>query len=201
MKKIRGFKLALRLKEIQRRGKKAGLDASLLCEESLIPLSDAVLKALSPGVVFETLNKEEASRLSPLPGLAASIVVATLGPGFDGFREATIREAPAKTPLLDLMREVLLEEAVRFAASLIEDEATAEACELSPWGAVTDPEALAEVVRRLECGKIGVSLSPSGLAPSATTAAAISWLAKGKARKAASASGGSSARKDGPAKQ
>lgn len=201
MKKIRGFKLALRLKEVQRRGKKGGLAAELISDECVCALSEAVLKALSPGVLFETVKKEEAALFSPLPGLAASLVVATLGPGFDAFREATVREAPAKAPLLDLMREALLDEAVRFAASLIEDEAAAEACELSPWSAVTDAEALAEVVRRLDGGKIGVSLTPQGLSPAATAAAAISWLAKGKSRKSALASGGSSARKEGPQKQ
>jgi hypothetical protein len=185
-KKIIGFKLHLRLKEIQRRAKRARFDlaANGLQEPELQPLLDAASRALTPAVLYETFAHPDADQqaLSPMPGLAYSLVVASLGQGLAAQREKTAAGNPAQLPLWDVAEEAALEEAMRFATALLEDEAARESCELSPLTPLAETAALEAVVRKLDSGKIGVSLEGGKLAPSASAACSVSWLSKSKGR-------------------
>lgn len=186
MRKIIGFKLALRLKEIQRRAKRARFDlaTSGLQEPELQPLLDRAIKALKPAVLFETFPHPDPDQqlLSPMPGLAYSLVLSSLGEGLGELRESTRRENPAQLSLWDIAEEAALDEAVRFAAALLEDEAAKESCELSPITALTEPAALEAAVRKLEGPKIGVGLDSGKLSPPASAACSLSWIAKSKAK-------------------
>lgn len=186
MRKIVGFKLSLRLKEIQRRAKRARFDLATndLQEPELQPLLDAAARALKPAVLFDTYAHPDADQaaLSPMPGLAYSLVLATLGPGLSAQREKTRAEAPNKLPLWDLAEEAALDEAVRFATTILEDEAARESCELSPITQVADGGALELVVKKLDGSKIGVSAADGKLVPSASAACSLSWLSKTKGR-------------------
>lgn len=176
MRKIIGFKLALRIKEIQRRGKKAKL---VLPEEpQLQEILDAALKAIKPSVLFETFDHTDADQklLSPMPGLAYSLVLATLGEGFTAF-------AAEHGKLGGLIADTALDECVRFCTSLLEDEAAKDSCELSPINSLSDDAALEAAVAKLDGGKIGTSVENGRLAPSASVAVSLSWLAKSKAKK------------------
>jgi hypothetical protein len=185
-KKIIGFKLHLRLKEIQRRAKRARFDllSNGLGEPELQPLLDAASRALKPAVLYDTFAAPDPDQqaLSPMPGLAYSLVLTSLGAGLTAQREKTARDNPSHLPLWDLAEETALDESMRFATALLEDEALRESCELSPLSPLSEASALETVVRKLEGGKIGVSLSESKLHPAASAACSLSWLSKTKAR-------------------
>lgn len=184
MRKIKGFKLTLRPHVIKQRSKKARLDleAAGLNELVLVKFLERAAKSLLPGVVFDTFGAPDAdqSLLSPMPGLAYSLILASLGDGF-----APIREKEAEIPawLWPILEEHALDEAVRFASALIADEAEKDNCELSPLNPLALPDALDAALRKLDAGaKLGVTLVEGRLSPSASLAVSQSWLAKSKAR-------------------
>lgn len=200
MRKIRGFKLNLRLKEVQRRAKKSGLDLTALGflepldggrprEASPSPLFqpylDKASAAMTPAVLFESFahpDPAEASLLSPIPGLAYSLVLATLGEGLAALKESEQAQDPSKRPLLDVIETVALEDALRFATTILEQEASDEGCVLSPITPLSDAAALELIHKKLAGAKIGVSLSEGKLSPGATLACSLSWLAKSKSK-------------------
>jgi hypothetical protein len=186
MRKIKGFKLVLRPAEIKRRAKKAGLDLAAMGQDELAlqkSISTAT-KAIAPGVLFETFKQPDpdGELLSPLPGLAYSVILATLGPGFEPVRQQAAAESESHGALWTILQETALDETVHFVAALIEEEAAKETCVLSPWSPVTDPGALEVVLRRLDSSKIDVRLQDGRLDPSASIAVSLSWLVQSKSR-------------------
>ena len=186
MRKIIGFKLQLRLKEIQRRAKRARFDlvSNDLQEPELQPLLDGAVRALKPAVLYETFAHPDSDQaaLSPMPGLAYSLVLTSLGPGLAAQREKTRQENPARLPLWDIAEEAALDEALRFATALLEDEAARESCELSPLTPLSEGPVLETVVRKLDGAKIGVKCDGGKLSPAASAACSLSWLSKAKGR-------------------
>lgn len=183
MRKIKGFKLVLRPHEVKRRAKKAGLDleAAGLPEPVLLKTLDRLAKAVAPGVLFDTFGATDPDQtlLSPMPGLAYSLIIASLANGFEPIREKETTLPAALWPVLD---ETALDECVRFASGLIADEAEKDNCELSPISPVNTADALAAAVRKLDGAKLGVRLNEGRLAPAASLAVSLSWLAKSKAK-------------------
>ncbi|PIR15289.1 MAG: hypothetical protein COV48_15180 [Elusimicrobia bacterium CG11_big_fil_rev_8_21_14_0_20_64_6] len=184
MRKIKGFKLTLRPHVIKQRAKKARIDleAAGLPDLALNKFLERAAKALAPGVVFDTFGHPDADQplLSPMPGLAYSLILAGLGEGF-----APIRNTEASVPekLWPILEEHALDEAIRFASGLIADEAEKDNCELSPLNEITAPEALEAALRKLDAtAKLGVALDGGRLTPSASLAVSQSWLAKSKAK-------------------
>ncbi|MBI5201449.1 MAG: hypothetical protein HY925_07685 [Elusimicrobia bacterium] len=185
MRKIRGFKLKLRVKEIQRRAKKAKLDLGALGFTGEAPLQawlDRLASASAPAVLFDSFPAEETSGLSPMPGLACSLAVATLGPDLDAFAEKLAQDKPAEAPLFELAAQSALDEAVRFVLALVEEEAAAERCVLSPIQYLDSREQQEQILAKLEGHKIGVALGENGLRPIRSTSFSASWLAKSKSR-------------------
>ncbi len=182
MRKIIGFRIELRAHEIARRAKKAGLVPS--DAGSLEVLAAAAVKAATAAVLFETFppTDPDSPQLSSMPGLAYSLILATLGPGFEAARQAAEQKSPAVAPWWGLMQEMALDEIFRFASALIADEAAKESCELSPLSKLSDAAALEKAVGKIDAGKIGVGLSESRLAPAPPSAASLSWLAKTTAK-------------------
>ncbi|MBI4386726.1 MAG: hypothetical protein HY551_05035 [Elusimicrobia bacterium] len=187
MRKIRGFKLNLRLKEAQRRAKKAKLDLAaqnLGTDAELTALLSEFSKSAQASVLFDSLPAED-SALSPLPGSAFSVGLASLGPDTGLFSERNILASSAPTErreFWDIVSRCALEDATQFALALIEEEAKEEQCELSPLQYLTDPSILQAALSRLEGHKIGVTLSPKGLRPIHSLAFSLSWLARSKSR-------------------
>lgn len=183
MRKIKGFNLVLRPHEVRRRAKKAALDldAAGLPEPVLLKTLDRLAKALTPGVLFETFGHPDADQplLSPMPGLAYSLILATIGAGFESIRE---KEAGLPAALWPVLEETALDECVRFASGILEDEAAKDNCELSPISPVVGADALAAALRKLDGAKLGVALAEGRLTPAASLAVSLSWLAKSKAK-------------------
>ncbi|MBI4061994.1 MAG: hypothetical protein HY403_11265 [Elusimicrobia bacterium] len=184
MRKIKGFKLALRPHAVKQRAKKARIDlpAAGLADSALEQLLARVSKGLLPGVVFDTFGHPDADQplLSPMPGLAYSLILAGLGEGVSAFRA---QEPGAPEQLWPILEEHALDEAVRFASALIADEAEKDNCELSPLNPISGAEALAAALRKLDAGaKLGVTLDGGRLVPSASLVVSQSWLARSKAK-------------------
>jgi hypothetical protein len=187
LKKIVGFKFTLREKEIARRAKKAGIDLVALGYDQM-GLSQMLLAATHSArsaVLFDTFSGGEAAdaSLAPMTGLAFSLIVATLGQGFDDFTSAQTAANPATASLWPIIAQAGLDECFRFANNLIGDEAAKDACELSPIAVLSSPEALSQAFSRIDSSKINVSFSDGRLLPSASSAVSVSWLARGRARK------------------
>ena len=184
MRKIKGFKLVLRPHEVKRRARKAGVDleAAGLTEPVLLKTLDRLAKALVPGVLFDTFGHPDPDQatLSPLPGLAYSLILASLG---DGFPPA-LREKEASLPaaLWPVLEETALDECVRFSANIIADEAEKDNCELAPITELSELPALEAVVRKLDGAKLGAAVVEGALTPAASLAVSLSWLAKSKAK-------------------
>ncbi|OGS41171.1 MAG: hypothetical protein A2506_00750 [Elusimicrobia bacterium RIFOXYD12_FULL_66_9] len=181
MRKIKGFKLVLRPHEVKRRAKKAGLEAAGLAEPALNKFLERAAKGLVPGVLFDTFGATDADHelLSPMPGLAYSLILASVGDGFAPIQE---KEASAPAGLWPVLTEVALDEAVRFASNIIADEAEKDNCELSPLTTLSEGSALEAVLRKLDGAKLGVTALEGRLSPSASVAVSLSWLAKSKAK-------------------
>jgi hypothetical protein len=184
VRKIKGFKLTLRPHVIKQRAKKARIDleAAGLGELPLTKFLERASKALVPGVVFDTFGHPDADQpvLSPMPGLAYSLILASLGEGFGPF---VAKEPAVPEGLWPILVDHALDESVRFASALIADEAEKDNCELSPLNPLSSPEALEAALRKLDAGaKLGVTLDAGRLVPPASLAVSQSWLAKSKAK-------------------
>jgi hypothetical protein len=185
VRKIKGFKLTLRPHVIKQRSKKARLDleAAGLSDLVLNKFLERAAKALSPGVVFDTFGHPDADQplLSPMPGLAYSLILAGLGDGFAAIKEKEASAVPEG--LWPILEEHALDEAVRFASALIADEAEKDNCELSPLNPISTAEALETALRKLDAeAKLGVKLDSGRLSPATSIAVSQSWLAKSKAK-------------------
>ncbi len=186
MRKIRGFKLVPKAADVRRRAKKAGLDLAALGmgDDELQRFLSQTVKTILPSVLFETFKHPDAdaAALSPIPGLAYSVILATLGPGFSPAKEKSRESSSEMYALWGLVEAAALDEAVRFTAALLEEDAAKESCTLSPWNAIQEPATLEIVLRKLDAGKIDVRQHEGRLDPAATAAASLSWLAQARAR-------------------
>lgn len=182
MRKIRGFKLKLRVKEIQRRAKKAKVELApigLAAEPELQAWIDRLSAKAAPAVLYDSFPAEETGGLSPMPGLACSLAIVTLGPDLDVYAADLPSEA---APLFEVASRSALEEAGRFVLNLLADEAGQERCDLSPIHYLDKREDLEAALAKLEGHKIGVAWSEQGLRPNKSTAFSVSWLGRSKSR-------------------
>ena len=184
MRKIKGFKLTLRPHEVKRRAKKSRIDleAEGLSDPVLAIFLERAAKTLAPGVVFDTFGHPDPDQplLSPMPGLAYSLILAGLGDAFTPLKET---ETAIPAGLWTILEEHALDEAVRFASGIIADEAEKDGCELSPLTPLVELGALAAALRKLDgAAKLGVSVEDSKLFPTPSLIVSQSWLAKSKAK-------------------
>jgi len=184
MRKIKNFKLAWRVKEVVRRAKKSGVklaDAGFESEDALAAFLATLTPALSPAVLFDSFGaKTDAAALAPLPGLACSLGLATLGPAFDQAL-AQVEEGP-RAKLAAVAARTALDQALQFAGALIAEEAVGEKCELSPLQPLTEAATLSGLLERLDASKIGVSFRDGALTPAFSAAFSVSWIAKPRSR-------------------
>ncbi|MFH2204671.1 MAG: hypothetical protein ABIJ96_16275 [Elusimicrobiota bacterium] len=195
MKKIRNFNLRLHFKEIRQRAKrKFDLNKIGLDDDGLSRLIDDVEKRLKPAVIYESFGPEaeDTAKLAPVPGLAHTLGIATLGPDLLPYVIETREASEQRGLLLEFIAASALRQAVNFIISLLKDDLEAERCELSPIEYLDSPEQSAAVHAKLDGGKILVELKDGALRPEHSAAFCVSWLAKrrGGAKKRPKASSG-----------
>lgn len=181
MKKIRNFKLHLHFKETRRRARRKFDLASLgLGDEQWANLLSAVEERMKPAVVYETFRAESADTagLAPIPGLAHTLGLATLGPGPASLLEEAGRDSEEMRRLYELILASGLEQAVQFVIMLLRKDVEAERCELSALAHITEYEPLERLFNKLEGGKIDVALTQAGLHPAQSTAFCLSWISQ-----------------------
>ena len=186
MKKIRNFNLRLHFKEIRLRARrKFDLVKLGLNDENLNKLVGEVEARLKPAVIYESFGPENAdtARLSPVPGLAHTLGLATLGPDLLPYIVETREISEQRGELLDLVAASALRQAVNFIISLLKDDLEDERCELSPLEYLEDTDAVKAAHEKLEGGKILVELKDGALYPEHSAVFCVSWLAKRRGRK------------------
>ncbi len=194
MKKIRNFNLRLHFKDIRQRARrmfdlnKLGLD-----DENLRKLLREVEGKLQPAVIYESFgaDHEDTAKLAPVPGLAHTLGLATLGPDLGSYIVETREISAPRGELLELVAVSALKQSVNFVASLLKDDLEAEGCELSPIEYLENPDALRAVYGKLDGAKILLELRGGELSPDYSKAFCLSWMAKrrGKKKKTKASSG------------
>ncbi len=193
MKKIRGFKLALHPKELRRRLRKSVDFAALgLQEEAAFQRHlDAMARRLSPAVLFDSLGPESAqtAALAPIPGLAHTVGLLTLGPGTEAYLASEDAAGAGRGALARLLLQAAVESSVFFVTDLLKDELEEERCELSPIHYLSDPAKTAALFDKLQGGKIGLRSAQGTLSPAFSAAFCLSWISKPRSRSHAAKSG------------
>lgn len=191
MRKIRDFNLRLHFKETRRRLRKAADLHSLGLgdDQALAGLFKSFEESLKPAVIFETFGPEswDTAGFSPIPGVAHTLGLATLGPAAGRLVESARAGSEERGKVFETMAQAALDQAVAFVLNLLKDEVEAERCDLSPIQILSEAEALKAVVDRLEGEKIEVSAQGGVLAPPHSVAFCLSWIARRRGSKAAKA--------------
>jgi hypothetical protein len=196
VRKIRDFRLRLSHKEVRRRARSVADLESIglgLAEErfrrddpALEKLVDAFCRRLKPAVLFESFGPDspETAALSPLPGLAHTLALTTLGSGAGEAVAEASTENKTRGKLYELMARMAGEEAVQFVTGLLKDEVEEERCDLSPIHYLTERQDLNLAFEKLGGSKIGLSLDAGGLHPVFSSAFCLSWISRGRSKKA-----------------
>ncbi len=186
MRKIIGFRIEVKPWQIERRAKKArlNLDEEGFSPEAVETLLAKVRQTAVPAVLYETFPAAapELAKLSPLPGLAFSLILATAGEPFERFAETLRSQGPSHGAVAAFIEEAALDEILRFATGLISEDAGKEACALSPLSTLTDEDSLRAVLSKLDGSKIAVNLLAGRLQPRPSRAASLAWISKSKAK-------------------
>jgi hypothetical protein len=187
VRKIRDFRINLSHKELRRRVRTAvDLCALGLSDERRLEAEvHSFASKLRPAVVFETFGPDsaETAGLSPIPGLAHTLGLATLGPTVSQALDEARTESEPRGRLYGILAAMALEHAVQFVAGLLREETEAERCELSPLHVLSEPAAIGLAHRRLEASKIGVSFEAGRLVPEHSSAFCLSWISRRGSRK------------------
>lgn len=189
MRKIRDFNMRLPFKEIRRRVMRGAIAPPAGFDDArLVAVLDRAEKSLKPSVIFDSFGPDspETASLSPVPGLAHTLGVTTLGPAFAATLEELRTESSGSARALEAAAAVAAERAVQFILSLIKEEVEDERCDLSPLHYLEDPEALVKVLAKLGGEKVGVTLEAGRLRPGYSRAFCVSWIAR-KGRRGAKA--------------
>lgn len=186
MRKVRGFRLELHAKEIRRRVKKK-VDLAAMGLEEERPLQaflDEAASRIQAAVLFDSYGADAATaELAPIPGLAHTLGLATLGPALGPWIEQAAAVDQGRARLLETAAGAALESAVQFVVGLLKEEVEAERCELSPIQHLADPAAAARVLERLGGAKIGLAAAEGGGLPPHATAFCLSWVpVRGRAK-------------------
>ena len=185
MKKIRNFRLRLHFKDIRRRAKrKFDLDALDLGDANLVDWLDEAERRMSPAVIYESFGPDsETIDLAPIPGLAHTIGIATLGPGVSKMIEEAAARSEERGRMCEMIARVALDQSVQFVLNLLKDDVEKDRCELSPIQIVEEAEPLKRLYDKLGGAKIEVDLTDGRLAPALTRAFCLSWILKGRRSK------------------
>ncbi|MCB4792507.1 MAG: hypothetical protein LHV68_11575 [Elusimicrobia bacterium] len=191
MKKIKGFKINLRFREILR-----FLKATANISEITLQLEEAVKrekarfeKAVKPSAVFETIPKEkidfELGVDMPEGWIAASFFVATLGSAVE--KDITDAKEASENLLEKILHSIFLEaleQSANFINRLLSDEAKEESCEISERQKVSSYAVLEKIFKMISVDKIGVNLLESKeLQPQYTSCGVFFWVPNTKKKR------------------
>jgi hypothetical protein len=184
MKKIKKFKINLRVREVTRLFKATAENPEITpqLEEAIQRETQNIQKAISPAAIYETYFKEkfpaEVNIAQPDNWVAASLYLVTLGGGIEEIRNSAAGRG--ENLLGQIMHAIgleALEQSANFIQKLIEDEAKEEGCELSDRKRVNTPEFYKSLFKSLPGDKIEVTIQENNtLRPLYSSGGVIYWL-------------------------
>lgn len=189
--KIRNFRLRLHFKDLRRKARRRfDLDKLGLDDAAFQALLAGLEDAMRPAVIYASFKADSAAtaRLAPIPGLAHTLGLATLGAGLAPEMARRGAASPEHAGLVALLAGSALDQAVQFVVALLKDELEAEDCELSPIHFIEEAGALGELFSALGGEKIDLALESGRLVPAPSAAFCLSWIAQRRRSKAASKS-------------
>jgi hypothetical protein len=191
VKKIKGFKINLRSRDILRFLKNTAniSEVTPQLEEAIKREKTKLEKTLKPAIVFETLTKDKVDfdlgLDMPPRWISASFCVATLGIEAEkNLQEAECSAEGLSGKIIHSIYLEALEQSVNFVSRIISDEAKQDNCELSERMKLSSYTALHRLFEIVTVDKIGVSLlDTKELQPQYTTCAVFFWIPNSKKKR------------------
>jgi hypothetical protein len=189
MRKIKNFKVNIRLKDISRIVKKLvnADDMSIEIEEAIQMSCRFYAKFLSPAVVYDTFSKESLifvyEKDVPAKWVAESIFFVTIGDTIEKEQkknENAFGEHTSK--IVSAIAVDALEQSKNFVQRLIVNEAQDEKCDITRVVDIPN-ELCKEVSKVVQSEKIGVSVQSGNIFPKYSSAGLFYWIPSKKKTK------------------
>jgi hypothetical protein len=189
MRKIKNFKVNLRVKNISRVVKKLinADDMSIEIEEAIQRSCRFYVKFLSPAVVYDTFSKESPpfvyEKDVPAKWVAESIFFVTIGNTIEEEykkNETIFGEHTSK--IVSAIAVDALEQSKKFVQRLIVNEAQDEKCDIARVVDIPN-EIYEEVSKVVKSEKIGVSIQSGNISPKYSSGGLFYWVPSKKAKK------------------
>ncbi|MDR1434302.1 hypothetical protein [Candidatus Endomicrobiellum devescovinae] len=189
MRKIKNFKVTLRVKDISRVIRKLinAVDVSAELEETIQRSSRFYVKFLSPSVVYDTFSKESLpfvyEKDIPPKWIAESIFFVTIGSALEEEckkNENAFGEHTSK--IVSAIAVDALEQSKNFVQRIISNETQDENCEVTRAVDIGS-EYYEEVCKVIPVDKIGVSTEVGTIYPKYSSAGLFYWIPSKKKTK------------------
>lgn len=186
MKKIRNFKVNLRVREIMRVIKKLtnAAELSVETEESVQRACHFYSKFIMPSVVYDTFSKDALTFVyekdAPAKWIARSVFFITIGTALEeeyGKNEESFGEHCAA--IVSAIAVDALEQSKNFTFRLVSGEACEENCDISRSIALP-PDLYEEAAKIVPADKIDISVCNGGLIPQYSDCGMFYWIPTGR---------------------
>jgi hypothetical protein len=181
MRKIKNFKINLRLKDISRMVRKFinTVDVSVELEETIQRCSRFYVKFLSPSVVYDTFSKELLpfvyEKNVPPKLVAESIFFVTIGSFFDEeYKKNENAFGKHTNKIVSAIAVDALEQSKNFVQRIISNEAQGENCEVTRVVDI-ESEYYEEICKVIPADKIGISAEVNIIYPKYSSAGLFYW--------------------------
>jgi hypothetical protein len=190
MRKIKNFKVNLRVKDISRVVRKLVniVDMSVELEQAIQRCCRFYLKSLYPAVVYDTFSRESLSSVYekdvPQKWVAQSIFFVTIGNAIEEeYKKNEIAFGEHTSKILSAIAVDALEQSKNFVQRIISNEAQDENCEITRPVNIEN-EYYEEVSKIIPGNKIGVNIESGVIYPKYSSAGLFYWIpSKKKSRK------------------
>jgi hypothetical protein len=189
MRKIKNFKVNLRMKDISRVVRKLinAVGASVELEETIQRCSRFCVKFLSPSVVYDTFSKESLpfvyEKDIPPKWVAESVFFVTIGGALEEEykkNESAFGEHTSK--IVYAIAVDALEQSKNFVQRIISNEAQGENCEVTRAVDIGS-EYYEEICKVIPVDKIGISMELGAIYPKYSSAGLFYWIPSKKKTK------------------
>jgi hypothetical protein len=189
MRKIKNFKINLRVKEILRVVKKLRnvADLSVELEETIRRCCRLYFKFLSPSVIYDVFSKDALPSTyeqdAPSKWIAESVFFVTIGNGlYEEYKKNEEAFGEHTSKIVSAIAVDALEQSKFFAQRLISNEAQDENCEISRI--VDVPRDLyREFAKVIPIDKIGINIESEDVSPKYSTCGLFYWIPSRKKAK------------------
>jgi hypothetical protein len=189
MRKIKNFKVTLRVKDILRVVRKLinAVDVSVELEETIQRCSRFYVKFLSPSVVYDTFSKESLpfvyEKDIPPKWVAESIFFVTIGSDLeDEYKKNENAFGEHTSKIVSAIAVDALEQSKNFVQRIISNEAQDENCEVRRAADIGN-EYYEEISNVIPADKIGVSVEEGVVYPKYSSAGLFYWVPSKKKTK------------------